>query len=357
MQAKQLDSVAYHHSLLCALTLPRSPQRNREYVREFQGRSLKIEAGELFDGKTWIPQPVPYGPKARLAFMHICSEAVKAQSRFLEVERSARAFMDRIGLADGGSQYRLFRRQMNALSACSLKLGYTKPDGKIVAIKTQPIEQIEVWGENPDNDPPSLWASCLTLSENFFHDLIRHAVPLSSNALCNLSNSSLALDYYGLFAYRLHTLESPLLLSWQQITNQIGQEYASSKDFKKESLTAIKAALAVYPAAKVERVAGGLMLKPSPPPIPRHSVSLSDRALVVTSATESSLLSHPIPPPVASLRLHDKTIEKFRFLYPGKDVYACEADFKCWLETSNAAQPKNFNSAFLGFAKKWAEKP
>ena len=71
-QAKEPDSVAYQHSLLCALTLPRSVQRTREYVREFQGRSLKLQAGELWDGKEWIPQPLPYGPKARLAFMHVC---------------------------------------------------------------------------------------------------------------------------------------------------------------------------------------------------------------------------------------------------------------------------------------------
>jgi hypothetical protein len=347
------DSVEYQHSLLCALTLPRSNQPGREYIREYQGRSLKLEAGELWDGKQWIPQPLPYGPKARLAFMHICSEAVKAQSRFVEIERSARAFMMRIGIDDhGGRDYRLFRKQMNALAACSLKFGYTKPDGKAVTLKTQPIEQFEAWITNDDGQP-ALWASCLTLSETFYQDLIKHAVPLSSNALRGLSNSALALDYYGLFAYRLHALEKPVFLSWRQLHAQIGQEYANVKDFKKESIQATKAALEVYPSAKVEQVTGGLMLKPSPPPIARQSVGVS-RGLA--DKVKASLPAAAPELPTPARPLHYKTIEKFKALYPRKDVYACEADFRYWLDTSDAAPPENYDVAFLGFAKKWNEK-
>jgi hypothetical protein len=122
-------------------------------------------------------------PKARLAFMHICSEAVKARSRFLEIEQSARAFMDRIGIGDDGRSYSAFRKQMNALAACSLRFGYTNPDGKAVTLKTQPIEQFEVWGAGNEDGQPALWDSCLTLSEKFYQDLVKHAV-LSRQAPC-----------------------------------------------------------------------------------------------------------------------------------------------------------------------------
>ncbi len=346
-----LDAIEYQHSLLCSLTLPRSNQLGREYVREYQGRSLILEAGSLFDGNKWILQPLPYGPKARLAFMHICSEAVKARSRFLEIEQSARAFMDRIGIGDDGRSYSAFRKQMNALAACSLRFGYTNPDGKAVTLKTQPIEQFEVWGAGNEDGQPALWDSCLTLSEKFYQDLVKHAVPLSASALRGLSNSALALDYYGLFAYRLHALEKPLFLSWRQLKDQIGQEYANPKDFKKESLTAIKAVLSVYPSAKVEQATGGFMLKPSPPPITRQSVGVSH------GIADTVLTSFPIVPdvPAQARRLHYKTIEKFKTLYPRKDFYACEADFRYWLDTSEVEQPNNYDAAFLGFAKKWHE--
>ena len=348
------DAVEYQHSLLCALTLPRSRQEGREYVREWQGRSLKLIAGELWNGTKWIPQPLPYGPKARLGFMHICTEAVKTQSRFIETEGSARAFMDRVGIGDDGRSYRLFRQQMNALAATSLRCGYTKDDGKAVTFAAQIIEQFEAWLTHDDGQP-ALWSSNLILGETFYQDLIKHAVPLSANALRGLSNSALALDWYGFFAYRLHTLEKPLFLSWRMLHAQLGQEYADAKEFKKKSAPAIKAVLAVYPSARVEFVYGGLMLYPSPPPIARQCVGvLPSRADKVKADLPPLAPALPAPPAAPAHRLHYKTIEKFKALYPRKDVYACEADFRYWLENSTKAkEPKNYDAAFLGFAKRW----
>ena len=349
------DAVEYQHSLLCALTLPRSRQEGREYVREWQGRSLKLVAGELWDGTKWVPQPLPYGPKARLGFMHICTEAVKTQSRYVETEGSARAFMQRVGIGDGGNHYRLFRQQMNALAATSLRGGYTKGDGKAVTFAAQIIERFEAWITRDDGQP-ALWSSNLILGETFYQDLIQHAVPLSANALRGLSGSALALDWYGFFAYRLHSLEKPLFLSWAVLHAQLGQEYADVKDFKRKSLPAIKAALEVYPSAKVEPVTGGLMLKRSPPPITRQCVGvLPSRADQVKADLPPLAPALPAPPAAPVRRLHYKTIEKFKALYPRKDVYACEADFRYWLANSaKAEEPKNYDGAFLGFAKKWA---
>ena len=288
--------------------------------------------------------------------MHICSEAVKAQSRFIEVESSARAFMEKIGIENAaGSQYRLFRQQMNALAACRFRIGYTRPDGRVSTIETKPVHEFLAWMTNEDGQP-ALWASRLVLKQDFFEDLIKHAVPLSANALRGLSGSALALDWYGFFAYRLHSLEKPLFLSWEQSREQIGQEYKNAKGFKKESLPAIKAVLEVYPSAKVEQVRGGLMLKPSPPPIARQCVGvLPSRADKVKASLPPTPPALPAPSAAPVRRLHMKTIEKFKALYPRKDVYACEADFRYWLENSpKAEEPKNYDQAFLGFAKKWA---
>jgi hypothetical protein len=349
---KQPDSVEYQHSLLCALTLPRSRQPSREFRRDYQGRSLKLVAGELWNGKDWIPHPLPYGPKARLSFMHICSEAVKAKSRYLEIERSARAFMDRIGLDDQGNNYRLFRQQMNALAACRFMLGYTKPDGKAATMEAKLIEEFEAWVADDEEGQPALWASELKLGEAFYNDLIKHAVPLSGNAIRGLSHSAFALDVYSLFAYRLHTLEKPVFVSFEQFKDQIGQEYKNLKDFKKELLPAVKAALEVYPSAKVELAKGGLILKPSPAPIVRQSVGVS-RGLA--DKVKASLPPPEPELPISLHHLHPRTIEIFRKLYPRLDPYACDMDFKHFLNTNATEQPHNYDAAFMGFAKVWAK--
>ena len=198
-----------------------------------------------------------------------------------------------------------------------------------------------------------MWASELKLGEAFYNDLIKHAVPLSGNAIRGLSHSAIALDYYGLFAYRLHALEKPVFVSWEQLREQIGQEYKTTKDFKKESLPAIKATLEVYPSAKVEQVKGGLMLKPSPPPITRQAVGVS-RGLA--DKVKASLPPPEPEVPLALYHLHPRTVETFRKRYPRLDPYACEADFRHFLNTSAEEQPRNFDAAFIGFAKKWAAK-
>jgi hypothetical protein len=91
---------------------------------------------------------------------------------------------------------------------------------------------------------PALWASELKLGEPFFLHLPEHAVPLSGNAIRALSHSAIALDYYGLFAYRLHSLGQPLTLTWDQLREQIGQQRKATKDFKKESLPASRLCIA-----------------------------------------------------------------------------------------------------------------
>jgi hypothetical protein len=174
--------------------------------------------------------------------------------------------------------------------------------------------------------------------------------PLNHDAIRGLSHSSIALDAYGLFAYRLHALEKPVFVSFDQFREQIGQEYKNTKDFKKEFLPAVKAVLEVYPSAKVEPAKGGLMLKPSPPPIARQCVGVS-RGLA--DKVKASLPPPPPELPLSLHRLHPRTVEAFRKRYPRFDPYACEADFRHFLNTSAAEQPRNFDAAFLGFAEKW----
>jgi hypothetical protein len=50
--------------------------------------------------------------------------------------------------------------------------------------------------------------------------------------------------------------------------------------------------------------------------------------------------------------LQDKTLEMFRNTWPSLDSVACKTAFDLWL--TNKTPPRNYDRAFLGFAKKWA---
>ena len=58
---------------------------------------------------------------------------------------------------------------------------------------------------------------------------------------------------------------------------KFGQEYADPKNFKREMEKALRTVLAVYQDARIEQIDGGLILLPSPPPVPKTMVQVKPR--------------------------------------------------------------------------------
>jgi hypothetical protein len=84
------------------------------------------------------------------------------------------------------------------------------------------------------------------------------------------------------------------MLSWENIRDQFGQEYGSSKDFKREFRDILKQVCTVYPDAKIDGTPGGLILRPSPPPITRTMVSVP-RCLENQSVVENPVEAEVCP--------------------------------------------------------------
>ncbi len=51
--------------------------------------------------------------------------------------------------------------------------------------------------------------------------------------------------------------------------------------------------------------------------------------------------------------LSDETIALCRKAHPGWDVYGLKTEFDHWLEGDSDREPKNYESAFLGFAERF----
>lgn len=264
------DRIDYLHSVLCQVGLPRSRADGDTFERTSGNTSLLVKAGELWNGREWVPQPLPYGTRPRLALVHISSEAIRTKSRVVEVGNSVRDFLLTLGADTGGHEYRRFQAQMKALAACEMRLGIGQ-----ATVKAQPIERFEAW-LHATGQQATLWPGTLELSQRFYDTLRELAVPMDPRALAALRHSALALDTYTWLAHRLHRVRQPggTKLSWSNLRDQFGQEYRDPKDFKKEMRKAIRTVLAIYPEAHVEDVPGGVLLRPSPPPIPKTMVTV-----------------------------------------------------------------------------------
>jgi len=266
----------YLPAVLCQVGLPRSPTPGRTFERISGGVSLQVEAGSVFDGRSFVPQPIPYGIRPRLALVHIATEAIRTNSPTVDVGSSVNAFLTELGLDNGGKAYRQMRAQMTALAACTLLLGSVntrviagQSRDFAVTLEAKPFRQFEAWIDNT-GDQPSLWPTAIELTPEFFTAIRETAVPLAPAALAQLSHSALALDIYTWLAHRLWRVrKGGSRISWAALKEQFGTEYRDRKEFKRQFRIRLREALAAYPEAKVEDVDGGIMLRSSPPPIPR----------------------------------------------------------------------------------------
>lgn len=269
------DRLDFLHSVMCQVGLPRRRTDSRSFERHNGHVSIRLDAGSLFDGHRFVDQPLPYGPIPRLVMVHISSEAVRTRRRAVEVGDSMRQFLLTLGMQSSGGRrgsYRALRNQIQALAACRLTIGM-QADRRVTTLDVKPIKRFDAW-LHADGSQQTLWPGSLELSAGFYNSLADHAVPLDHRALAKLKHSALALDIYTWLAHRLCRVSKlqGVRLSWANLREQFGQEYRSSKDFKKEFRHALRQVEVVYPEARIGDFFGGLTLHPSPPPLRRTLV-------------------------------------------------------------------------------------
>ena len=259
--------MAFTHAVFCQVGLPRSKVEGREFMRQSGPAWVNVQAGYLDEGQGPVQQPIPYGALPRLALAHLSTHAVRHKTREIPIGNSAAQFLELMGMDTQGARYTNLRRQMHALAACRLQLGY-----KGRTFNGQAIEQFDAWLANKDVKQRSLWPGLIVLTEHFYSSLLKGAVPLDVRALHVLKGSALALDVYAWLAYRLHRIEGRgVTVHWALLREQFAQEYTgkdADRNFKGAFLPQLRKVLAVYPQAKVKSVRGGLLLLGSPPPIP-----------------------------------------------------------------------------------------
>lgn len=260
------EDMAFTHSVLCQVGLPRSKVKGDSFLRRSGAAWINVQAGYLDEGQGPVLQPIPYGPLPRLTLAHLSTYSVRHKTREIPIGDNATDFLRLMGMDDQGARYQNLRKQMHALAACRLQMGF-----KGRTFNGQAVEQFDAWVSNNEKQR-ALWPGLIVLSENFYHSLTDAAVPLDMRALQALKGSALAMDVYAWLAHRLYRIEGRgVTLHWASVREQFAQEYTgpeADKNFKAAFLPQLKKVLAVYPQAQVKQVRGGLLLLSSPPPIP-----------------------------------------------------------------------------------------
>ena len=217
-----------------------------------------------------IPVGVPYGSRARLILLYLQTEAVRTSSREVELGRSLHAWLRRLEIPIGGKQMASVRDQAERISRC--RLSFQIKQGSRTGLINQHILDTSMFIED-DAVQGGLFVEKASLSQSFFDELKKHPVPVEEAAVRQIANNSLALDVYCWLAYRLHSLNSPITITWKAVHAQFGRSVARLDHFKEHFRTVLQLAMSVYPDADVEEADNGfgLILRPSKPPVSSKS--------------------------------------------------------------------------------------
>jgi hypothetical protein len=264
----EAQRIAFAHPGMCLTVLP--------YKRIPDDQSWIREQGDVELSVHPIPNEnrrrlgVPYGSKARLILLFLQTEAVKTRSRVVELGNSMNMWMARMGVSVGGTSYRIIEEQAERIEHSIITFSFRRSEGRIRWQDSIIRGSFDPFGRRGQEEFAS---KTVELSETFFEAIMRHPVPISERAIQLLGERCMPLDIYLWLAYRLHSLEDSIAISWPALFTQFGANTQMLKHFKPRFARDLEMALAAYQDARVELTERGVVLHPSTPPVtPRLKV-------------------------------------------------------------------------------------
>ncbi|MGE3916367.1 MAG: replication protein RepA [Hyphomicrobiaceae bacterium] len=267
-----LDDLRHVHSVLaiCGLPYKRMPLDVRTFERRQGNMALDVSAGFLRDDRgEQVIQPLPYGPKARLILMHLCSQAIYNKSAIIDLNDTFTAFVRELGFNDSGGPrgaLTAFKHQLNALAACSMSLSVWQPGVRVRTERITPIKSFDLWLSG-NLHQRALWPSNLTFSLDFYESLKSHALPVNIRAVRAFAGSARTLDAYYWLSYRITRLTKRSVISWEALAAQFGGDYARQRDFRKGFADDLRVLLEVFPKLPVKVSEVGLEMSPGGPEV------------------------------------------------------------------------------------------
>ncbi len=263
------DTIQHIHSVLALCGLPyRDPGEEREFFREYGRNTLSILAGRLKNPTTGQMelQGLPYGPKARLVLLHLCTEAVRQRSPTIEVADSLSGFMREMGFAVTGGErgtIRQFKEQLHRLAACTMQIGLWDGQSRSSTITMPPFRQLDLWRSSGQDG--IAWSKTVQFHQDFYDNLVQHALPVDIRAARAFSGSARKLDLLFWIGYRLRSLQRPLRLSWDIVHKQFGADNASLRSFRQAFKADMAHVKEVFPKLPISLDEAGLQLMPTDP--------------------------------------------------------------------------------------------
>lgn len=286
------DVSAYLHSGLCQTALPHTrPQRDDEiWVRRGLGATLWVTPGyaRRKEGAEPTQVGVPFGNKGRLILIYL--QTLGVISPVVPLGSSMSAWMRSLGMkVTGGERGTIadVKEQVLRIANCSLIIEMTQANaGGGVATRldrTAIAKGLQMWADKPG---ATNWPTELTLDHEFHLHLRENAVTLDKAAVAQLSANSLALDIYASLAHWLPRISSPTPMGWATLVRAFGSDGEATFTFGRRLRKVLPAVSEAYKDARVEVGRTGIIMHPSPPPVPHSRIGWEAGFKVISSPPE-----------------------------------------------------------------------
>lgn len=255
--AQEAGALGFMARAMVQATLPHKQVTGNEFSRSNGNYTLSILAPSSVG--------LPYGSIPRLLLAWISTEAVKTQSREIELGDSLSGFMRQLDMVPTGGRWgSVTRLKQQTKRLFSSTISATYDGGNQYALMNQPLaEQAIFWWDAKNPDQAALWRSSVTLSERFYREIIDRPVPIDMRAIKALKKSPMALDAYSWLSYRVSYLKSTTVIPWKALSLQFGSNYGQVRDFRAAFLREVRKVQTVYKGVNLEASPEGLILKPS----------------------------------------------------------------------------------------------
>jgi hypothetical protein len=272
----ETGEIGYHPRLFCQLALPyKDPGELPFWERRNGDFSLTVRPAveTATDGRRRVAYPFGSVPRLLLSWMATEVGRQRDPSPELMLGENLSHFMRQLGMAPTGGRtgsITRLRRQMNRLFDATISAEYHGDPRRDVGRNFTIASRKSLWWTDTDRnaDQSSLLPSLVRLSEEFFRELVEHPVPVDLHALRLLQGSPLRLDIYTWLTHRNSYARARSNITWAQLQAQFGSNTAPDTwrgraKFRETFTKQLPYVLAVYPDARIQVTAEGVIVWPS----------------------------------------------------------------------------------------------
>ena len=250
--------VVFMPAFLVATTLPHRKPPGTEFSRA----NGKVQTTLVSTKRAGLP----FGIYPRLIVIYLATTAKRTGIRRLMVARSINELLGQMGIADSGGKAgpaTLARDQLDRLCTTTFVTTHNSKYGG------HKLDVADKWLEKTHGGLE------VELSERFYDQATKSAVPLDPVILRAVRRSPLSIDAYGWLTYRMNTLQEPTAITWPQLQNQFGSEYRNARQFRWRFRQAVERVKAVWHGELgIEIQERRVILTPGPPSVTsRHERS------------------------------------------------------------------------------------